>query len=107
MRAEVITVRKLENVCVEGGHLRLDVIEKISLLHMVTMNSDRDLFEELRHGESRSLDGLLNQSFFGGHQGRAGLLGKAVSRKRLHAKVALANIVNNEYGVLELFTARY
>ena len=105
VRAEVVAVGELENVGVEGGHLRLDVVEKVSLLHMVTVNSDGDLLEELGHGESGSLDGLLYQSLIGGHQGRAGFLREAVSRKRLHAEVGLANIVNNEYRVLELLAA--
>lgn len=105
MLAEVVAVGELENVGVESGHFRLDVVEKVSLLHMVTVNSDWDLLKEISHGESGSLDGLLHQSFIGGHQSRTSLLSKAVSRKRLHAKVALANIVNNTYRVPELLTA--
>lgn len=60
MRAEVVAVCELENISVEGGHLRLDVIEKVGLLHVVAVNSDRDLLEELSHGETRCLDSLLD-----------------------------------------------
>lgn len=105
VRARIVTASKFENVSVESRHLRLDVIKKIGLLHMITVNSDWDLLEEFLDSESSSLNSLLNKSFFRSHQSCAGFHRKAVGMKGLHSIVALANIVNNKYRVLEFFAA--
>lgn len=51
MRREVVLARKLENICVEGGHLRLNVVEEEGLLHVAALEFDRNFFEELRDGQ--------------------------------------------------------
>ena len=47
MRLEAGRLRKLEDVCVESGHLWADVVEQIGLLHMVTLNAHWDLLVQL------------------------------------------------------------
>ena len=43
---EIVGVHELENICIESGHFRLDVIEKIGLLHVTSLNFDWDFFEK-------------------------------------------------------------
>lgn len=60
MVAEVLWRRKLEQVGIEGRHLRLDVVEEISLNQVAAIDSDWDLLEELINRHVLRSDALLD-----------------------------------------------
>lgn len=47
VRAQIVRCCKLKDVRVEGGHLGLNVIEKVSLLHVTTLDFYWNLLEKL------------------------------------------------------------
>lgn len=47
VRFETSGSSKLEDVCVEGGHLGANVIKQIGLLHVIALNTDGDLLVQL------------------------------------------------------------
>ena len=62
MVAKILRSRQLEEVSVESWHVRLNMIEKVSLHEVAAVNSDRDLLKELRDCQVLRSDALLNQS---------------------------------------------
>ena len=51
VRLKVRWLGQFEHISVEGRHFRSDVIEEISLLHVVPLDSDGDLLEDICLGE--------------------------------------------------------
>lgn len=49
MRHHVLGGSQFEQVHVERGHLRLDVVEQVRLLHVTALGANLDFLEELRH----------------------------------------------------------
>ena len=47
MRLEAGWLCELEDVCIESRHLWADVVEQIGLLHMISLDSHRDLLVKL------------------------------------------------------------
>ena len=47
--AEVLWGSQLEQIGIECWHLRLDMVEKVGLHKVATVNSNGDLFKELVH----------------------------------------------------------
>ncbi len=61
MVAQVLRRRELEQVRVEGWHLRLDVVEEVGLDEVAAVDADGDFFEKLMHCHILRSDTLLNQ----------------------------------------------
>ena len=51
VRLQICWLGQFEHISVEGRHLRPDVIEEISLLHVVPLDSDGDLLKDVCLGE--------------------------------------------------------
>lgn len=49
VRNKVLRSGELEQVDVKGRHLRLNVVEQVSLLHVTALSADLNFFEKLGH----------------------------------------------------------
>ena len=104
MVAQVAWGSQLEKVCVEGGHLGLDVVKQKGLDQVAPVNADRHLLEELTYGQVLGLDALLDQvDLVEGYTGCCALLKgfdclllEAEAVEGVQTVVGLAHIIDNE-----------
>ena len=59
MRSEIVLACELEHVSVESGHLWLNVIEEVGLLHVGALYLHGNLLKELSDGQFLTLNLLL------------------------------------------------
>ena len=114
MVAKVLRGGQLEQVSIKCGHVWLNVIEKVSLHQVATVDTDGDLLKELGDSQTLRADALLDQAQLvcgSSCCGRVLTWGKCCVKvesfnrflreteavKRVKAKIGLAHIVNNEH----------
>lgn len=100
VRNKVVGGCEFENVDVEGRHLRLDVVEQVCLLHVASLNANRDLLKELGNRQLFRIDFLLHKLQLNlattVRQSRNRLFTESVSFQRVEAVVRFGRIVNNK-----------
>lgn len=111
MVAEVFGCREFEQVGIECGHVRLNVIKEECLHEVATVDTDGNFFKKLCNGETLRLDALLHKGdlVLSGNsvrlasnsgllvgEGLNSLLREAEAVKGIQTVVALAHVVDDK-----------
>jgi hypothetical protein len=104
MIAEVLRGGKLEEIRVESGHVRLDMVEQESLHKMASIDANRYFVEEFGNGKALRANALLHQiDLVGGGtcysfvcEGFDSFFGETEAVEGVESKVGLAHIIDNE-----------
>lgn len=108
MVAKVVLRRQFKQVSVESGHIRLNVIEEVRLLHVTAVQFDWNLLEQLRNSkvlrvdlrlhnlgcntiEVVALDAILDS------EARNSFHRQTVSLKRIHTVIALLRVIDDHH----------